>query len=139
MMRRPFRALRLALLLLAVLIVPGSAIAAKIEPVGSPAPAFVHGSDRYGAVNGDIAVGDDGTPQTITLTYANACSAKGVTAVSELKISSDGLFAGSGGGYAAAGIVTHQGITYTVRGTVVSSHVCHGATAPVTFRATTGK
>jgi hypothetical protein len=139
MMRRPFRALRLALLLLAVLIVPGSAIAAKIEPVGSPGPVFLHGGDHYGAVSGEIAVADSGAPQTITLTYANACSPKGVTAASELKISSDGLFAGSGGRYAVAGIVTHQGITYTVRGTVVSSRVCHGATAPVTFRATSDK
>ena len=142
MVRRPFRALRLALLMSAMLIVPGSAIAAKIEPVGSPPPTtttlLLTGSDHYGAVSGKLVLQDADQPQTVTLTYANACSARGVTLEKPFEVDSDGLFSDSEGGYAVSGIVTHQATGWAVSGAVVSSHVCRGAAAPVIFQAATG-
>jgi hypothetical protein len=119
-----------------MLVPPATALAGKPEPGGGGGPgASVTGTDRYGAVTVNIGFGDRGAPQTLGLIYANACSKAGTEIKPEISVSRDGLFAQLRGGYAVSGRVTSTGDSFTVRGSVASSHVCHGATAPVVFTA----
>ena len=108
----------------------------KPEPGGAPAPASLIGRDHYGPIRVTLVLPDNGNPlQVIQLDYANACSAAGTSLSPNASVGASGLFAWSNGTYAVSGRIIVTGgratPTYTLRGSVVSSHVCHGATGPV--------
>jgi len=127
------RSVRALLLVFVVLAVPAVAVAGKIE-TGAPGPFPMTGTEHYGKVGLTLYFGDNSKVQSVgSLVYANACSRAGTRIAGVFKTASDGAFAGTVKGYAVSGVVSTVNAQFTVRASVESVRVCHGATAPVTF------
>ena len=119
---------------LALLAMPGVAIAGHIEPVGSGAPSYLAGTDHYGKVKLFITY-DKTIPTVQDIVYATACHPKGVSVPGSFKATKSGTFAGANSKYALSGVVRSSGTTVTVSGSITAVASCKGSTAPLTFSA----
>lgn len=125
---------RASLVVLALLAIPGVAIAGHIEPSGSSGPNQLIGSDRYGKVKLTV-VYHKSVPTVEDILYATACHPKGVSVPGTFKGTKTGTFAGADAKYALSGVVRSGGTTVTVRGSITAVASCKGSTAPLIFSA----